>query len=461
MNRIFWGFLLILNFVAVSAQQDSIYIDAELRANDRQITVNQEITYSNSTDSDIDTIKLLNWAAAYKAHNTPLVNRKLEDRKTDLHFAKSHELGHVEKLQIRIDDQDDFEHHGFSENIFIPLTKSLKSGEKVKISLQYLINLPLPKFTGYGSDGKKWMLKYFFIVPDRFEHENHRERFFIDIEENQSPGIYWKVNLNVPANYYSHSNLKEIQPNYFEGSLNSDPEFLISENLFSKISTEVDGQKTDIDFGYHLTETEKQNLEFYLPLQLNFIKSKTGFLPGKIFVTEKFRDNENFTGIDDLKFWKFKYQLFSDAEKSDLHYFSILSKKIVEQSTIFEKSEDHWLTNGLKTYLEKQYIDRYYKDKKLLGALPEQINIFGFKPLKFFYASDLKLAERYGLTYQYIMTQNLDQKIGEPFENLSNFNANAISHFETGNLFAFIAEKMGNARFDEFIKNYLSENSRN
>lgn len=460
MNRIFWGFLLIMNFVAVSAQQDSIYIDAELRANDRQITVNQEITYTNSTDSDVDTIKLLNWTAAYKNYSTPLVKRKLEDRKTDLHFAKSHELGNVEKLQIKIDDQAASEHHGFSENIFIPLSRNLKAGEKVKISLQYLINLPLPKFTGYGSDGKKWMLKYFFIVPDRFENENHRERFFIDIEENQSPGIFWKVNLNVPANYYSHSNLKEIQSNYFEGSLNSDPEFLISENRFSKIITEVDGEKTEIDFGYHLTETEKQNLEFYLPLQLNFIKSKTGFLPGKIFVTEKFRDNENFTGLDDLKFWKIKYQLFSDAEKIDLHYFSILSKKIVEQSTIFEKSEDHWLTNGLKTYLEKQYIDRYYKDKKLLGALPEQINIFGFKPLKFFYASDLKLAERYGLTYQYIMTQNLDQKIGEPFENLSNFNANAISHFETGNLFAFIAEKMGNARFDEFIKNYLSENSR-
>lgn len=459
MNRIFWGFLLIMNFVAVSAQQDSIYINAELRANERQITVNQEITYTNSTDSDIDTIKLLNWTAAYKNYSTPLVKRKLEDRKTDLHFAKSQELGNVEKLQIRIDDQAASEHHGFSENIFIPLSRSLKAGEKVKISLQYLINLPLPKFTGYGSDGKKWMLKYFFIVPDRFENENHRERFFIDIEENQSPGIYWKVNLNIPANYYSQSNLKEIQPNYFEGSLNSDPEFLISENLFSKISTEVDGQKTDIDFGYHLTETEKQNLEFYLPLQLNFIKSKTGFLPGKIFVTEKFRYNENFTGLDDLKFWKIKYQLFSDAEKTDLHYFSILSKKIVEQSTIFEKSKDHWLTNGLKTYLEKQYIDRYYKDKKLLGALPEQINIFGFKPLKFFYASDLKLAERYGLTYQYIMTQNLDQKIGEPFENLSNFNANAISHFEMGNLFAFIAEKMGNARFDEFIRNYLSENS--
>lgn len=459
MKRIFWGFLLILNSVAVSAQHDSIYIDAAFTENSRQITVNQEIVYSNRTDLDIDTIKLLNWTAAYKTHNTPLVNRKLEDRKTDLHFAKSNELGSVEQLQIKIDDHDASEPHPFAENIFIPLTKSLKAGEKVKISLQYLINLPLPKFTGYGSDGKKWMLKYFFIVPDRFEQENHKERFFTDIEENQSPGMYWEVNLNVPANYFSHSNLKEVQPNYFAGSLNSDPEFLISENGFSKISAEVEGKKTEIDFGYHLTETEKQNLEFYLPLQLNFIKSKTGFLPEKIFVTEKFRNSENFTGIDDIKFWKFKYQLFSDSEKTDLNYFSILSKKIVEQSTIFEKSKDHWLTNGLKTYLEKQYIGRYYKDRKLLGDLPESVRIFKVKPLKFFHASDLKLAERYGLTYQYIMTQNLDQKIAEPFENLSNFNANAISHFETGNLFAFIAEKMGHTRFEEFVKNYLSKNS--
>ncbi len=461
MNRIFWGFLLILNYVAVSAQQDSIYIDAEITANNRQISVTQEIIYTNKSAIGQDTIKLLNWTAAYKNRNTPLAKRKLEDRKNDLHFATQKNLGSIENLEIKIGSQDIIEAHAFSENIFLPLSSSLKSGEKIKISLQYLINLPSPKFTGYGSDGKKWMLKYFFIVPDGFEEPLKKERFYLDIEENQSPGIYWKVNLNIPPNYSSLSNLKEIQPNYFEGILKNDPEFLISENHFPKITAQVDGEITAIDFGYNLSESEKQNLEFYLPLHLNFIKSKTGFLPQKIFVTEKFRDNENFSGISDLKFWKFKYQLFSDAEKSDLNYFSILSKKSVEQATIFEKSKDHWLTNGLKTYLEIEYVNRYYKEKKLLGDLPENINIFGFKPLKLFYASDLKLAERYGLTYQYIMNQNLDQRIAEPYEKLSNFNANAISHFETGSLFSFIAEKMGKEKFDDFIKDYLLKNSGN
>lgn len=460
MNRIFCGFLLILNYVAVSAQQDSIYIEAEIKANQRQITVNQDIVYTNISSTDADTIKLLNWTAAYKTYTTPLAKRKLEDRKSDLYFAKSHELGSVENLEIKIEDKTVASPSTDDENIFIPLTKSLKPGEQVKISLQYVINLPLQKFTGYGSDGKKWMLKYFFIVPDRFADDSSQERYYIDIEENQSPGIYWKVNLNIPPNYYSQSNLKEIQPNYFEGSLNRDPEFLISENNFSKIITRIDREKTEIDFGYHLDEAEKQNLEFYLPLQLNFIKNKTGFLPEKIFISEKFRDSENFTGIDDLKFWKFKYQLFSDAEKTDLNYFSILSKKIVEQATIFDKRKDHWLANGLKTYLEIQYIDRYYPEKKLLGELPENLKVFGFKPLKLLYASDLKLKERYGLTYQYIMTQNLDQPIGESFEKLSNFNANAISHFETGSLFYFIAEKMGTEKFDDFISGYLSKNSR-
>ncbi|UFK98338.1 aminopeptidase [Kaistella faecalis] len=461
MNRILWGFLLILNYVAVSAQQDSIYIDAEIRSNNRQISVTQEIIYTNNSAIRQDTIKLLNWTAAYKNRNTPLAKRKLEDRKNDLHFAKAKDLGNIENLKIKIGNLDAVEPHAFSENIFLPLSKSLKSGEKIKISLQYLINLPSPKFTGYGSDGKKWMLKYFFIVPDGFEEPSKKERFYLDIEENQSPGLYWKVNLNIPPNYSSQSNLKEIQPNYFEGILKNDPEFLISENHFPKITAQVDGETTAIDFGYNLSETEKQILEFYLPLHLNFIKSKTGFLPQKIFVTEKFRDNENFSGISDLKFWKFKYQLFSDAEKSDLNYFSILSKKSVEQATIFEKSKDHWLTNGLKTYLEIEYVNRYYKEKKLLGDLPENINIFGFKPLKLFYASDLKLAERYGLTYQYIMNQNLDQRIAEPYEKLSNFNANAISHFETGSLFSFIAEKMGKEKFDDFLTDYLHKNSGN
>src|SRR5690606_8296433 len=233
----------------------------------------------------------------------------------------------------------------------------------------------------------------------------------------------------------------------------------ITESRFPSIETEIDGQKISVDFGYQITDDERTNLEFYLPQHLKFIKDRIGFLPGKIFISQKFRQDENFTGIDDLKFWKFRYKLFSDREQADLNYFSVLSKNIVEQSSIFNKSEDHWIMNGVKTYLEIQYIDQYYKERKLLGDLPENAKVLGMKPLKFFHASKIKLSERYGLAYQYILTQNLDQAIDIPFENLSNFNAMTISHFETGSLLSFIAEKMGKENFDAFLRDFFSKNA--
>lgn len=458
MKRYSTALLFLLLFVRISAQQDSIIISAKITENN-QISVNQEIIYYNTTNLPLEKIKLLNWISAYKNRDTPLLSRALQDRKNELYFAKSEDLGTTKNLQIKVEDQDWIDVSGTEENIYLQLSNTLIPGKSVKVALQYLLRLPEKKFTGYGIGDQKLALKYFFIVPDGFENKNLSPKYFQNIEENQSPGNFWKVNFVLPADYFVESNLERTQSNSFQGKLNKDPEFLISKQKSDQIITQIDGQNIEIDFGYLLEPDEKQNLEFYLPLQLHFVKNKIGNLPHKIFITEKFRKDEDFTGIDDLKFWKFHYQLFTNSEKTDLNYFSILSKAIVQRSTIFEKSTDHWLMNGLKTYLEIEYLDRYYKDRKLLGDLPDQLNLFGLKPLKFFRLSKLELNERYGLAYQYILTQNLDQKINEPFENLSNFNASAISHFETGSLFSFIAEKMGRENFDDYVKEYLNKYS--
>lgn len=57
------------------------------------------------------------------------------------------------------------------------------------------------------------------------------------------------------------------------------------------------------------------------------------------------------------------------------------------------------------------------------------------------------------------MSQNLDQKIDEPFAVLSNFNDMAISSFETGSLFSYSADKMGEEKFNLLLKNYIAENT--
>lgn len=446
-------FLVLLIYTKAFSQRDSICINAKMY-NGRQLSVDQSFFYKNKADKPISKIKLLNWVSAYKSRTSPLAKRKIEDRKNDLYFAKKNQLGKLENLKINdsiIQNQLD------EENIYISLKEPLNPGESIKLNLEYLVSLPDISFTSYGVSDQKIALKYFFIIPDGFENGEQAEKYYYDIEETQNGGSFWKINLEIPENYFVKSNLKETEKNNFEGTLSEDPEFLISKEDFQPISSVVDGQKINFDFGYKIDENQRQALEFYLPLQLKFLKERLGFLPENIFISEKFKNKEDFFGNDDIKFWKFRYTLFTPYENADLDYFSILSKKIIEESFVTDKNSEHWFKNGLKSYLEFEYLKKFYPDRKILGDLPEQVKIFGIKPVKDFNIAKMKLTERYGIAYQYIMNQNLDQKIAEPFIKLSNMNQMVISNFETGSLLHFISEKMGASNFDSFLVNFLSD----
>lgn len=445
-------FFAVWSFV-VNAQKDSIYIKAEVAPNLKNLTVEQNFKYTNRLQAPITKIKLLNWIAAYKNQGTPLAKRKLEDHRKDLYFAKKEDLGHLDNLSvngIRINDLS-------PENIYFDLEKPLLPGESINLSLNYQLSLPKISLTGFGTGTEMAAIKYFFVVPDTFETENQYGRHFTDIDETQNGGSYWNIDLQIPQGYFSEGNL-EKKGSGFTGTLTTDPEFIITKNEPVSIIAENRVKNTKVVFGYPISAEEKSSLEFFIPQHLDFNYEKTGFVPDKIFISEKFKNKEDFFGNDDIKFWKFKFQMFSDPQKTDLDYLSIISKSVIKQTAITEKNKDHWFKNGLKSYIEKQYLNRFYKDEKLLGKLPENANLFGIRPLKYFNIGKLKLTERYGLAYQYIMSQNLDQKIGEPFAALSNFNDMAISNFETGNLFDFIAQKMSYPKFENFIREYLEEN---
>lgn len=457
MKGILIFFVVFCSVFFIKAQQDSIFIQAKISHDLKTVDVKQTITYHNKLNKNIEKIKLLNWVAAYKNRETPLLKRLLEDRKKEMYFAKADDLGNLENLSVTMNGQEITITNLEDENIFLPLATPLPTDDRAKIELNYKLKLPSARFTKYGCEENKLNLKYFFLVPDAMETDDQAERYYINIDENQNPGTYWKVLLDLPPDHYSKSNLKEMFPHSYSGILKNDPEFLICKEQFPSSELLVSGKKIMVDYGYRPTSDELQYLEFYLPLQLQFIHEKTGALPEKIYLSEKFKKEEDFIGNDDLKFWKFRYSLFTAAENTDLDYFSLVSKNVLNQSFIYDKDEDHWLINGLKTYLEIEYLKKFYSNRKLLGDLPNNFKLFGLRPLKLFYASDLKLTERYGLGYQYIMSENFDQKIEQPYRNLSNFNKTAISHFETGSLFSFVAEKMGQQEFEKFIKSYFSE----
>jgi len=452
------GIFLFLGFVHISAQKDSIFIKAKLSEDRKILDVEQKIIYHNHTDKDLNQIKLLNWISAYNNRKTALAKRKLEDRNNSLYFAEKEQLGKLLDISISQENRDFFLEKKEEENIYYPLQTPLKPGESLVLHLKYKLHLPDKKFTGYGTSAVNTSLKYFFIVPDHFDPENHQNRSYLDIEESVNFNTFWKIDLGLPSQFFAQGNLDKLSETSFEGYLDSDPEFIISQEQFPVLNVNSDSFKTEVKLGYQMSEKEKQNLEFFLPLQLKFIEDRVGKISEHLFISEKFRAKEDFFGNNDIRFWKFNFKLFTDAEKTDQDYFGIISKKVLEEKIIADKQNHHWFKNGLKSYLEIQYLKKFYRDSKLLGDLPET-KLLGIKPLKLFHASRVKLLDRYGLAYQYIMTQNLDQKIEEKYSELSNFNDMAISHFETGSLFSYTADKMGETQFNNLLKNYIDENT--
>ncbi|WP_291888143.1 aminopeptidase [Chryseobacterium sp.] len=457
MKRISICLILFLGVVEISAQKDSISVEARLSADHKTLTVNQELVYFNHSEKELNSIKLLNWISAYHKRGTSLVYRKLEDRNTDLHFAKDEQQGKLLNLQIKSSDLDIPVQDLSDENLFLPLPQVLKPGEKIKLQLQYQLQLPDQKFTGYGTSDNNIVLKYFFIVPDHFDPDNKYPKKYHDIEESVNFNTFWDINLAAETKYYIQSNITQSSNGHFTGDLDTDPEFILSKKEFPVIKINSEDLNTEVKFGYPLSPQEKENLEFFLPLHLRFIKDKLGFVPETLFISEKFRNKEDFFGNNDISVWKFNFPLFTDAEKIDLDYFGIIAKKILDETIITNKQDNHWFKNGLKSYLEIQYLNKFYKETKLLGTLPET-KIFGVKPLKLFHASKVKLVDRYGIAYQYIMSQNLDQKVDEKFTVLSNFNDMAISSFETGSLFNYSADKMGYENFNTLLKDFILKN---
>lgn len=438
---------LMLGFLA-NAQRDSVFVQLHLDEKTAEIAVKQRIVYQHQLENSTDKIQLFNWLSAYQNRKTPLARRKLEEGKTALHFAKKRDLGEIKDLSIFIENQE-VKLETYQENIEIPLTQFLAKGERKELSLQYRIKLPNAQFTGYGRRKEEFLLKYFLLVPNHFG----AEKFYQDLEENQYTGAFWNIEAELPQGYFMQSNLAGENA-HFQGILNIDLEISLTKNPPQNLWTEVDGQSINVMWAYPITAAERSRVEFYMPLHLKFMKEKLGWLPSKIFINAKQKKKWEFLGSNDFQVFGKRLSAFSEAEKVDLDYFSVSSQQVLEQTFLVEKNKEHWLKNGLKTYLEIQYLRQFYANTPLLGSAREW-RFLGLQPLKWSHLSKLQLIDRYGVAYHYLMSKNKDQAIGIDFEKLSDENQVVASQFEMGGLLDFVAQKVGKKKFEHFLKKYV------
>ncbi len=433
------------------SQTDSIFLKIKLTEDLEKMYIEQTTVVYNHTDKPLQTMGFHAWMNAYGRRLSPLSQRKLEDRNKNLYFSKKEERGWLKNISSSNNfsvKEDEF--------VSIDLENPLYPNEKTSFQFQYEVKVPKDFITRYGKNDKRILLKYFILQPVKFYTEEGKPEFvhYIDLETLPVKPTYYDLQFESSEDVIE-SNIKKIGEKHFKGKILEALVLLINpEHLYTY---SING--TDIAVNYNLSEAQKPLMPSVFAQQLKFLQENYALETDKILITFKTKKLQNFTGVDDIKLTnKLFIRFFTQKEQIEMKMFQMLTYEALREHLNIDFEKNHWILHGLLVYMQINYIKTFYPELKLAGHLPEEFHIGGIKPLKWFFASDLNLTDRYKLAYLYVVKQNYEQDITTEYSKFSRINQTIISAFKTGIGFNYISDYLGNKKLNSILKGFLNQN---
>lgn len=444
--------LFFLNFILLSAQSDSIDIHFSYEGFSPIVNVQQRFDVMPNSSSN--EFFLYAWANAYKDKNTTLAKTKLGNRQDELHFAPISERGWIEDLRF-LDENNKRIPYTYVDNEIIKLIVP-KGQERLKFKANYSIHLPHAKITNYGlKEEGSLLLKYFFLQPGVKRDDHIIIQHYKDFESLSGNHTHYELHTKIPDNFEVYTDLKEIRPHYFVGDkLDFFQLAVVSSEIVETIST----AHGDVIFGLDMDSADMAKLKPIITEELAFLKNTLGGLKEPLFISKKSYARHKFDGVQDIDIPLIgKYQIFDTNTRLNLEMIAQLTSAYADKNIIVDMRNDHWIRNGIKAYLQMKYIEQKYPDLLLSGKVSDDIRLFNFRPLKMFEVSKLKMTERSRIFYQMFLTENLDQAINTPFDELSNLNQKNVSYFKTGLAFENFSTYLGEDNFHFILQKIIEE----
>jgi len=403
-----------------------------------EIGIIQKTGIRNDYDKPISRLVWLNWANAYSHKHTALARRIMENYKLNFHFAPKKQQGYVHLNEIWINSQqktEDFK--PLSDDVFsIDLDKNLNSGDSLVFIFKYVVKLPHAKFTGYGIDkNKNIFLKNFYYQVIPLSDQIYSDK---NIDDYPASPVLFDIKLE---NFRSKKNIWSNLGHHKE-HLKS-----FAKNLTIEI-TDKSYQVLNVD---SLQIIWPGNAKLAIDFQqkklseiINFIRQKHGlFLSHHVFINRQDLKNHKIYGLDLLPNFLNPYP---ETIKWELSILQQLAYKNLLNLNI-DRRKNPWLVDGLVNYLIYSYIQTFYPEFKLIGKLAN------FKLLRYYYASQVKLTEKYPWLYLYMARMNKDQALFTSLDSLTNFNRNVASPYKAALGFKILQDQ--NRSFQKKLKKFL------
>ena len=443
--------LLLFVFSNAIWSQTHYSIQADLDSENRTITVSQTVVFENSSELSLTEIYLNDWANSYEGTESPLVKHLANQFNRSFYFSAKSKLGFTSLKSIssqgealdwsRLEEQLDL--------IKISLKRPLSNGESLQINLEYQLQLPDDKFTGFGiSSNNTVLFRDFFISVSPFKNNKWLLQSNLGLRDNSHLPANYNIHWSYPKNYKLTSNLiqsssetiKEKQQtiSYWSAQNLSSPEFVFSEkDDFQEISvgdqftiaTDIlPSKNTSVDFQKSLNQIYRFTSRFLGPLEHQ-----------KILVLKKDYAKNPIVGITEaLSFLK----PFSEEFIYETKFIKAFLASYLHELLEIDKRKEHWIPGGIQTYLMMKYVETYYPNSKFLGALQE-FKIAGVRPFKNYSAAQIGFNESFSFIYEFGEHANNQQSDTLGREKLTKSNELYTSPYHVGSGLYYMDQYLG------------------
>lgn len=426
-----------------------------LDAENHTLQIQQEIVYHNKSNITLDTIYLHNWANSFKDNNTPLSKRLIEDYNKDLYFAKEKYRGHssIKNLTIDFESVSWIINENASDIVAIPLNKSLKPNDSIKISATYTVKLPADKFTGYGRNQIAYNLRYWYLTPAVYDN-GWKLMSNLNMDDLLMGYSKYNITFTVPTDYTLSTSLNDVielenglKTYHLNGDFRIDIEISLSKfSDFEIFNTD----KVLVETNIPSKELEPNVKSDILNRELAFIEKYLGAYPHEKIMVNKITYAKNpMYGFNQLPQF---LSPFSNTFEWDIKMFKALTRNYIDNTLLVNHREDMWLVDGIQTYLMMHYVEEFYPEIKAMGNISKIWGVRSFNIAKLYFN------DKYPFVYQFAARKNLDQALTTNADSLSNFNRKIVNKYKAGLGLRYLDEYIGDSIIPKKIKEYYNQN---
>jgi hypothetical protein len=457
-NRLSAIITILLSASVFAQHQNKMIVKLDHAAHTLQ--VQQELIYHNQSDVMLNKIVLNDWNNSYSGKETPLAKRFSDEFVRSFHIAPDEDRGSTKIFSIVDQSSQQLEHRRPEQHpdiVEVQLKSPIHPGQKFTLTLTYAVKIPEDRFTRFGHDDKgNYTLKDWYLSPARIEEGKFVYYSNENLDDIANAISDYEMTLAVPEGAKVVSDLyqgnKEVKDGY-------ETYYFMGKGLNNfSLSIETGAGNYEVfrtgtlEVNTNLKNSRTTQIQRAVLIEqiVSFTNQNLGTYPyGKIMVTEADYARNPVYGLNQLPSF---ISPFPDSFLYEIRFLKAYLNTYLKNTLKLDQRKDHWIFDGIQTYLMMKYVQEYHRDKHMMGDLSD------WWILKSFNLFRVDFNGQYNYLYLLMARKNLDQPIGDPKNTYVKFNEQLAGRYRAGLSLNYLDAYLGDSIVPKAIKQYYELN---